>query len=75
MGLSMGHLLIVLLIVLLLFGTKRLGTMGRDLGSAMKGFRDAVREGKGEAAAKPAVEHHETNRLEGKVESKDKQKV
>lgn len=38
------QLLIVLLIVLAIFGTKRLRTIGSDLGSAVKGFRSAVNE-------------------------------
>ena len=45
MGLSIPHLLVVLAIVVLLFGTKRLRTLGSDLGDAIKGFRKAVKEG------------------------------
>lgn len=43
-GLSIWELLIVLAIVLLLFGPKRLKTLGSDLGNAIKGFRSAVKE-------------------------------
>ena len=43
-GLSIGHLLLVLAIVLVLFGPKRLKTLGSDLGNAIKGFRAAVKE-------------------------------
>lgn len=46
MGFSMGHLLVVLLVVLLVFGTKRLRSIGGDLGGAIKGFRDAMNDGK-----------------------------
>lgn len=42
MGFGVYELLILLLIVLLLFGTKKLRSMGSDLGSAVKGFRSAV---------------------------------
>ena len=42
------QLLIVLLIVLAIFGTKRLRTLGSDLGSAVKGFRSAVDDGEKE---------------------------
>jgi sec-independent protein translocase protein TatA len=42
MGISIPQLLILLVIVLLLFGTRRLRTLGSDLGSAIKGFRSAV---------------------------------
>lgn len=41
-GISIWQLLIILLIVLLLFGTKRLKSLGSDLGSAVKGFRGAL---------------------------------
>ncbi|MGI9333927.1 MAG: Sec-independent protein translocase subunit TatA [Gammaproteobacteria bacterium] len=45
MGISIWQLLIVLVIVLLLFGTKRLRNLGSDLGSAVKGFKSAVTDG------------------------------
>ena len=41
-GISLWQLLIVLLIVVLLFGTKRLKSIGSDLGGAVKGFKKAV---------------------------------
>lgn len=44
-GVSIGSLLIVLVIVMLLFGTKRLRSIGGDLGGALSGFKKAVREG------------------------------
>lgn len=43
MGLSMPHLVVVMVIVLLVFGTKRLKNVGEDLGAAIKGFRNAVK--------------------------------
>ena len=43
-GISIWQLLIILAIVIMLFGTKRLRTLGSDLGSAVKGFRSAVNE-------------------------------
>jgi sec-independent protein translocase protein TatA len=43
-GISLWQLLIVLLIVVLIFGTKRLKTIGGDLGGAVKGFRSAMTE-------------------------------
>jgi sec-independent protein translocase protein TatA len=48
---SPRHLLIVLLIVLLVFGTKKLKTIGSDLGSAVRGFKDSMRDA--EQAANP----------------------
>ena len=41
-GISIWQLLIVLLIVILIFGTKRIGSIGSDLGGAVKGFRKAM---------------------------------
>ena len=43
-GISMWQLLILLLIVVLVFGTKRLRNMGGDLGAAIKGFRKGMEE-------------------------------
>ncbi len=44
-GISLWQLLIVLAIVIMLFGTKRIRSLGSDLGGAFKGFRDAVKDG------------------------------
>jgi sec-independent protein translocase protein TatA len=43
-GFSIWHWLIVLVVVLLVFGTKKLRNIGQDLGGAVKGFKDAMRE-------------------------------
>lgn len=40
---SIWHWLIVLVVVMLIFGTKKLGSMGSDLGKAVKGFKDGVK--------------------------------
>lgn len=45
MGISIWQLLILLAVVILIFGTKKLKNMGGDLGSAIKGFKSAVKEG------------------------------
>jgi sec-independent protein translocase protein TatA len=44
MGISIWQLLIILAIVLVLFGAKRLKNVGGDLGSAIKGFKKAVKD-------------------------------
>ncbi|MBU6502880.1 MAG: Sec-independent protein translocase subunit TatA [Burkholderiaceae bacterium] len=56
MGLSTTHLLIFLVIIIVIFGTKKLKNIGTDLGSAVKGFKDGMKDGtdKPEEAA-PAV--------------------
>lgn len=48
---SIWHWLIVLVIILLIFGTKKLRNVGQDLGGAVKGFKDGLKEG--ETAAVP----------------------
>ena len=45
MGISIWQLLIILVIVLLLFGTKKLRNLGSDLGGAVKGFKGAMKDG------------------------------
>ena len=52
-GMSITHWLIVLAIVVLVFGTKKLANMGKDLGSAVKGFKDGMKEGGEDKAAEP----------------------
>ncbi len=49
-GISIWQLLIILAIVVMLFGTKRLRTLGSDLGSAIKGFRSSMKDEGGEKA-------------------------
>ncbi len=51
---SVWHWLIVLLIVVLVFGTKKLKNIGSDLGGAVKGFKDGVKDGGASAAADPS---------------------
>ncbi len=46
-GISIWQLLIILAIVIMLFGTKRLRTLGSDLGSAVKGFRKSIKDDDG----------------------------
>ena len=62
---SIWHWLIVLLVVVLIFGTKKLKNIGSDLGSAVKGFKDGVKSG-GEATpdagAAPAQQVTATNK-------------
>ena len=52
---SMGikELVIILVVVLIIFGTKKLGTIGSDLGRAVKGFKQAMSEGEQEIDSPP----------------------
>ncbi|MDR0213597.1 MAG: Sec-independent protein translocase subunit TatA [Comamonas sp.] len=52
---SIWHWLIVLLIVVLVFGTKKLKNIGNDLGGAVKGFKDGMKEGTADPASTPAA--------------------
>ncbi|WP_371323220.1 Sec-independent protein translocase subunit TatA [Dechloromonas sp. ZY10] len=52
---SIWHWLIVLVIVMLVFGTKKLRNIGQDLGGAVKGFKDGMKEANGGDAAQPAA--------------------
>jgi sec-independent protein translocase protein TatA len=48
---SIWHWLVVLVIVLLVFGTKKLRNMGADLGGAVRGFKDGMKDGTAGASA------------------------
>jgi sec-independent protein translocase protein TatA len=79
MGISIWQLLIVLAIILLLFGTKKLKNIGGDLGGAVKGFKNAVKEGESEGEKEKQAnlekkESEEGNVIEGEV-TKEKDKV
>ncbi|NCN98425.1 MAG: Sec-independent protein translocase subunit TatA [Rhodoferax sp.] len=55
-SLSIWHWLIVLLIVIMVFGTKKLKNIGSDLGGAVKGFKEGMKEGGNSPAEdKPAA--------------------
>ena len=78
MGISLWQLLIILLIVLLLFGTKKLRSIGSDLGGAVKGFKSSMQGGgeNDEAKVSEDMSHDESNRvIEGEVDTKEKDKV
>ena len=72
-GISIWQLLIVLVIVLLLFGTKRLKNIGSDLGNAVKGFKGAMKDG--DEADKQRLEKADEEKIiEGEVNPKEKEK-
>ncbi len=53
-GLSIWHWLIVLLVVVLIFGTKKLSNIGRDLGGAVRGFKEGMKTSESETPASSA---------------------
>jgi sec-independent protein translocase protein TatA len=71
-SLSIWHWLIVLVIVMLIFGTKKLRNMGADLGGAVRGFKDGMREG-GEKPDQSATVSNKT--IEGEIKGKTEQKA
>ena len=60
MSFGITELMIILVIVLLLFGTKKLRSIGTDLGGAIKGFRSAVTEDPASAKAESSEEKETT---------------
>ena len=76
-GLSIWHWLIVLLVVVLIFGTKKLRNIGQDLGGAVKGFKDGMKTADGEAPAATAEPPSQvTGRtIEGEVRKEPSTKV
>jgi sec-independent protein translocase protein TatA len=70
-SLSIWHWLIVLLVVVLIFGTKKLRNIGQDLGGAVKGFKEGMRNE--DEAAKQVEEGGRT--IEGEVKEKNHTKV
>jgi len=79
-GLSIWHWVIVLVVVMLIFGTKKISNMGSDLGKAVKGFKDGVKGDEERAAeANPAAPVHPTQQVADKstidVEARDKTRL
>ena len=73
MGFGVTELIIILVIVLVLFGAKRLKNVGSDLGSAVKGFKAAIKDE--ETKPSDQIEKSESNVIEGeatKVKEEDK---
>jgi sec-independent protein translocase protein TatA len=71
-GLSIWHWLIVLLVVVLIFGTKKLRNVGQDLGGAVKGFKDGM---KSSDEPQKQVTQDASQIIEGEVKEKTQTKV
>jgi sec-independent protein translocase protein TatA len=74
-GIGPGSLILILIIVVLLFGTKRLRTIGSDLGGALKNFKKAVKEGEEEEDRPKEQLESKNTVIEGESTHKDKNKV
>jgi sec-independent protein translocase protein TatA len=70
-GTSWIHWVILLVVVVLIFGTKKLGNMGGDIGKAVKGFKDGI---KGADEDKPAPPAQVADKTTIDVETKEKTK-
>jgi len=66
---SIWHWLIVLLVVVMIFGTKKLKNVGSDLGSAVKGFKDGMKDGTSGDAPKQVVADPNTVDVDAKTKS------
>jgi len=76
-GISIWQLLIVALIIVLLFGTKKLRGLGGDLGSAVKGFKKAVTDEENKADEQKKIEKDDASftSAEKTAENKDEKKA
>ena len=73
-GIGIWQLLIVLVIVLLLFGTKRLKNIGSDLGSAVKGFKRSISDSEKAADQERVEKSEKEDVIEGEVTQKKEEK-
>ncbi|PWD82912.1 Sec-independent protein translocase subunit TatA [Ignatzschineria cameli] len=64
---SIWHWAILLVVVLLVFGTAKLKNAGKDLGSAVKGFKDAVKDGEKEAKESATPQNLENKKADTQV--------
>ena len=69
-GFSIWHWLIVLVIVVLVFGTKRLGNVGKDLGEAVKGFK----KGMDDSDTKPSARLPDANNTRDDVDQRERER-
>jgi len=74
-GLSIWHWLIVLLVVVLIFGTKKLRNIGADLGGAVRGFKDGMRESDKTAEPGTPAPQVTGKTVEGEVKAKTESKA
>ena len=73
-GIGIWQLLIILLIVVMLFGTKKLRNLGSDLGGAMKGFKTAMKDDDEDKEEGEDSEQSDTESTEATSETEDETK-
>lgn len=69
---SIWHWLIVLVIVMMVFGTKKLRNIGSDLGGAVKGFKEGMKEGSSDES--PRVENSDARKTADVIDVESKEK-
>ncbi|MDD3354304.1 Sec-independent protein translocase subunit TatA [Zoogloea sp.] len=69
---SIWHWLIVLVIVMLVFGTKKLRNIGQDLGGAVKGFKDGMKEAEGGSADSQKIASGNGQTVDAEAREKNK---
>ena len=74
-SISIWHWLIVLLVVVLIFGTKKLRNMGADLGSAVKGFKDGMKSEEEKPQAKAEIPPAAGHTIEGEAKKETQSKA
>jgi len=74
---GIGHWIILLVIVLVIFGTKKLRNIGADLGGAVRGFKDGMRESGADKTAEPGTPAPQVTgkTVEGEVKGKTESKA
>jgi sec-independent protein translocase protein TatA len=74
---GIGHWIILLVIVLVIFGTKKLRNIGADLGGAVRGFKDGMRDSGADKTAEPGTPAPQVTgkTVEGEVKSKTETKA
>jgi len=77
-GIGPGSLILILVIVILLFGTKKLRNVGGDLGGALKNFRKSMKDGEDEAKSSTddtaQIDKKDSEAIDAEVVSKEKDK-
>ncbi|MBF1801781.1 Sec-independent protein translocase subunit TatA [Alloalcanivorax profundimaris] len=73
-GISIWQLIIILAIVVLLFGTKKLRNIGSDLGGAVKGFKDSVKDGEQEQDQKRLADDDQDQDKDATRQEREKHK-
>lgn len=74
-GISMWQLLIILVLVVLVFGTKKLKNLGGDLGGALKGFKSAMEDGEDKDSNSQISEAADGDTIDVKAEKVENSKV